>query len=271
MRVGQIMGKMRIHQLINALKPLLLVAPLALVACARTIATDEIEQSIQSDVEKQGGVSVAEMVCPPKLRPEIGQTFECTGELESGSRFYVVVKQLDDKGTVNWDIPHSRGLLNVSKLETYFQETVTQNVGVKPQITCGSVYRPNKPGDSFECRVVNPTPKPTATKSGTPKQAAATTQSNPPGKNSKNNKSKPKPFIESILVKVDSDGNVNWQPVEQAPVAATTAKAPATKTAQAASTADAPATVPEAKKSPAPPAKSSAEDFLNQPGAFDDF
>lgn len=269
MSVGQMARTARIGHL-SALKPLLWVAPLGLVACATTIATDEIEQSIQSDVEKQGGISVVTIACPPQVKPEIGQTFECTGELESGSRFYVVVKQLDDKGTVNWDIPHSRGILNVSKLETYFQETVSKGVGTKPKVTCGSVYRPNKPGDSFECRVANPTPKPTTAAKPVATKPAAIAAKNQPAKNSKNNQSKPKALIESILVRVDSDGNVNWQPVEQVPIAATTAKAQATKTAQAASTTNTLAT-PAAKKSPAPPAKSSAEDFLNQPGAFDDF
>jgi hypothetical protein len=267
MSVGRIVGTGRIH-LMPVAKLLLLVAPLALAACAKTIATEAIEQSIQSDVEKQGGISVAEIVCPPRIEPQSGQTFECTGELESGSRFYVVVKQLDDKGTVNWDVPHSRGLLNVSKLETYFQETVGKEAGAKPKITCGSVYRPNKPGDSFECRVANPTPKPTASAKPTATKPVATTQKDQ-GKTSKDGKSKPKAPIESILVKVDSDGNVNWQPVEQVPIATTTAKAPTEKTATTTTTAAAPS--PAAKKSPAPPAKSSAEDFLNQPGAFDDF
>lgn len=269
MSVGQFLRKARIHRSTNGIKLLLITAPLALTACAKTISTEAIEQSIQSDVEKQGGISVTEIVCPPRIKPQSGQTFECTGELESDRRFYVVVKQLDDQGTVNWDVPHSRGLLNVSKLETYFQETVSKEVGAKPTITCGSVYRPNKPGDSFECRVANPTAKPIAAAKPTATKPGATTQKNPKGKNSKDTKNKPKAAIESILVKVDSDGNVNWQPVEQAPIAATTAKAPTEKTAPTATTAG--ASSPAAKKSPPPPAKSSAEDFLNQPGAFDDF
>lgn len=229
---------------------------LLLTACSKTLDDDRIAQSIQQDVIKQGGVSLKNVTCPKNVKLEAGQAFECIGETDTGYTFTIPVKQQDDQSNVLWDVPNAKGLLNLAKFETIVQESVQSEIGSRPVIHCGGTYKAVKPGQTFECAVeVKPALKPQASD----KKAQAGTLKTVPVKSSK---------PDTILVTIDPESNVNWQRVVPGALNPTPAKSPTTKAASS-KTAGVQTATTSAK--PAPPAKSSAEDFLNQPGAADDF
>ena len=235
---------------------LLVFGVLLLAACSKTLDDDRVAQSIQQDVIKQGGISLKTVTCPKNVKPEAGQSFECIGETDTGYTFTIPVKQQDAQGNLLWDVPNAKGLLNLAKFETIVQASVQSEIGSRPLIRCGGTYKAVKPGQTFECAVdVKPTPKPKAADPTAQAVKLKTVALKP---------SKP----DTILVSIDSDNNINWQRVIPGAVNPTPSKAPTTKATQAPASA-APAPANTAKT--APPAKRNAEDFLNQPGAADQF
>ena len=243
---------------------------LSLTACAKTLNSETIAQSIQQDVIKQGGISLKSVTCPPKIEPKAGESFECTGEMETGYTFTIPVKQKDDQGTVSWDVPNTRGMLNLAKFETSIQEAVQGEIGARPIIRCGGDgYKPVKPGQIFECRVdVKAKPAATRDPKATPAGATARGAKAQPG--SANKPKQP----DKIVVAIDTDGNVNWQRVVPGGVSQLLPKPAQAKTppAQAANQATpAAANAVDRPAAPPPPAQKSAEDFLNQAGAAHQF
>jgi hypothetical protein len=244
-----------------------------LASCSgSTLISDEVAVAIQEDIEVQGGVPVKSVVCPETQTIAVGETLTCEVELSQGGIFSVDVapneEQPPDQPTLlenlQWDVPHSQGLINLSKLEDLFQDEIAQEMGKSPTIDCGGIYRANQPGE-FECQVENAIVP---------------------------NKTK----VEAIVVKLDPQGNVSWQQIRQdlvasaaplpnrptaaatpAPTATPTAAnpaAPATGGSAPATSPAAPATSPAAEPEAAadtPPPAASGEDFLNQPGATDGF
>lgn len=241
----------------------LLIGSMLLVACGPTLDTRKVEETIQDAIIKQGGISLKNVYCPARVKPATGQSFECFGELDSGKAVAIPVKQLDDKGTLQWDVPSVRGLLNLARLEVEFQEAIKSETGLQPKIDCGSTYRAARPGESFECKVTKQAVKKAEAKNQKPQLTDKTDK-----KDAKAKQKKEQP--DSILVSIDPEGNVNWQQVFQD---RTLAAKPATATKPAsAPEKPAPESEPEPeKKAPPPPAQNSAEDFLNQAGATDDF
>jgi hypothetical protein len=232
---------------------------LGLTACAKTLDHDKIAQSIQQDVIKQGGISLKSVTCPPKIEPKANESFECTGEMDTGYTFTIAVKQKDDQGTVSWDVPNTKGMLNLAKFETSIQEAVQGEVGARPIIRCGGDgYKPVKPGQIFTCKVdVKPAAGAAAAKDAKA-QPGSPTKSKQPDK---------------IVVAIDADGNVNWQRVVPGGVSQLLPKSAQPKTASAQATAGAnPAAATDRPTAPPPPpAQKNAEDFLNQPGASNQF
>ncbi len=235
----------------------LLLFCMMLTSCGKTLDTAKIEDSIRDSVIKQGGTSLKSVICPTDVKPMAGQTFECTGVLDSGTGVAIAVIQQDAQGNVQWEVPSVKGLLNMSKLQTTFQEGLQKKEG-QVSVDCGSnSFRPAKPGEVFDCKVLKRTNKPDAKaiQPGLPSQ----------------------PDI--IQVKVDLSGDVSWQPiiqVAQSPVGASSPKTasdkigsnPAVSVQPQPETASSP---PPDAQSPAPRAGKSAEEFLNQPGAADNF
>ena len=236
---------------------LLVFGVLLLTACSKTLHDDRVAQSIQQDVIKQGGISLKTVTCPKNIKLEAGQSFECIGEIDTGYTFIIPVKQQDAQGTLLWDVPNAKGLLNLAKFETIVQESVQSEIGSRPLIRCGGTYKAVKPGQIFECaiEVKQPTPKP---KVADPKAQAV------PLKTVALKPTQP----DMIRVTIDPENNVNWQRVIPGAVNLTPIKPSVTKTDQAA--AKTAQTANETAK-PAPATKQSAEDFLNQPGAADQF
>ncbi len=167
---------------------------IALSACTKTLDTTRLESDIQQTVIRQGGISLKAVICPKNVALAAGKGFDCVGTLDSGDLLAISVNQADDKGTTTWDVPNTKGLLNLTKLESLFQQTIRQE-GQVVTIDCGQGYRSVQPGDRFECKVGKVLDKPANTQKSTEKKS-----------------SKPKQ-PETIVVTVDPQNNVNWQQV----------------------------------------------------------
>ncbi len=161
-----------------------LVWPLALslTACGNRLDTAEVEHAIQADIERQGRrLSLKAVLCPGDVSRQAEAYFRCVGEVAGGGTFTINVIQQDNQGNVTWEVPNSKALLNLPKVEDSIQQGLSQAYGKRAQIDCGSAtYRVNQPGDRFECQVVGGVSTDTST-------------------------------ITAVVVSIDSDGNLSWQ------------------------------------------------------------
>ncbi len=187
--------------LLQGLKPWLGlgVGLIAIAGCATTIDNRKVSDAIQQDITKNGGTSLKKVTCPGNVKPEVGKTFNCVGEIDNGYTLTITAKQQDAKGAIAWDVPNAKGLINIPKLEALMQEAVTTEISTRPSVTCGGIYRAVKPGEGFECQVAYKVMKPV-----------------PPSKTVKGKPSKPKPptevsQTEKISVTTDENGNISWQ------------------------------------------------------------
>ncbi len=228
--------------------PLLLLGTLVgLTACSNNLEVRPLETSIKTELEKQGGIIVQTVVCPKDVPKAVGAFFQCKGRLLPRGEFVVTVQQEDEAGKLKWEVLNSNGLLNLPRLEKRLQKEVGTEIGVEPTIKCSSgtrQYRSTKPGDSFECKVTNGK------------------LTSPPGQ------------IDKLVVKVDAQGNVNWQQYRTIQTIATSPLpraalpgSPATSKTSATTSKTSPSS---ASTTPSPVAKS-AEDLLKAPNATDGF
>ncbi|QQE63489.1 hypothetical protein GFS31_01540 [Leptolyngbya sp. BL0902] len=157
-----------------------LLAPLT--ACGNRLNVAQIEADIQADIERQGRrLALREVRCPRDVRRQAGAFFRCVGELDPEGTFTINVTQQDDRGGVAWDVPNSKVILNLVKVEEGIQRGLSQALGQQAPVDCGeAMYRANQPGDRFECRVV-----------GGLTDGADT--------------------IQTVLVRINAAGNLDWQ------------------------------------------------------------
>jgi hypothetical protein len=163
-----------------------------------------------------------------------------------------VAEQQDENGTITWEIPNSKKVLNLTRLETYFQRELAGETQSTPVVLCGEArYRLNKPGDRFECEVMN-----------------ATTAS--------------QEEIERIIVQINARSDVDWQQVRRSSVAALPSESPAPLNTPASGNVEPTASSSPEPASPADPSPSdtrpaptatstTADDFLSDPSVFEDF
>lgn len=230
------------------------VIGVAFVGCTRSLEPAKIEEAIKSEVVKQGGGSLKSVICPNQIRPQAGSSFECVGVLDSGNGFVIPVKQQDDRGTLVWDVPSVRGLINMAKLQTEFERGLKSEIG-QASIDCGTThpYRAVKPGESFECKLIKRDAAKAASIGAEPASEKATPNA-----------------IESadvVQVTIQPSGDINWQRLIKVP----DPKASTAKDSPTPKPSPSPEAKPEATIAPSAPAGKSAEDFLKQPGAADDF
>lgn len=166
----------------NAVPRLSLLGGLiVLSSCSRYVDTSRAEQDIQADIERQGRrLSLNQVICPERIPKQADGYFRCAGELSDGQEFTINVVQLDDQGTLAWDIPSSKALINLASLETAIQAGLGKALGKRLPVDCLYTYRENRRGDTFECNIVGPG----QVDSGR---------------------------VEAVLVKVTGDGNLEWQ------------------------------------------------------------
>ncbi|ESA34491.1 hypothetical protein N836_16480 [Leptolyngbya sp. Heron Island J] len=154
-----------------------------LSSCSRHLNMSRIEADIQDDIERQGRrLTLKDVICPNRVVKQAEAYFRCVGELPAGGQFTINVIQQDDQGTVIWDVPSSKVLINLAALEEKIQAEIREAVGKSLVVNCRDTYRINQRGDSFECDVV-----------GDGTIAAGR--------------------VESVLVKVNGESNLEWQEV----------------------------------------------------------
>lgn len=154
-----------------------------LSGCAQYLNMSRIEADIQDDIERQGRrLALKDVICPNRVVKQAEAYFRCVGELPDGGQFTINVIQQDDQGTLAWDVPSSKVLINLASLEEKIQAEMRDAVGKSLAIDCRDTYRVNKRGDSFECDVVG---------AGT----VATGR------------------VESVLVNVNGTHNLEWQEI----------------------------------------------------------
>ncbi|PSN16531.1 hypothetical protein C7293_02150 [filamentous cyanobacterium CCT1] len=195
----------------KSLLGLLGLGTLGLTACSNRLNTADIEANIQADIERQGRrLTLREVRCPDDVSRQAGAYFRCVGELDPEGTFTINVTQQDDQGNVTWEIPNSTVMLNLPTVEDTIQQGLSQAFGKRALVDCGTaIYRINQPGDRFQCQVV-----------GGLETGAST--------------------IDSVLVRIDPDGNLSWQELQSAstamvPVALSGASTAAAVEAQASS------------------------------------
>jgi hypothetical protein len=200
---------------------LLVLGALGLASCSNRLNTTDVEAAIKADIERQGRrLSLKSVLCPSDVTRQAGVYFRCVGELNPEGTFTINVTQQDAQGNVTWEVPNSKALLNLPKVEDSIQQGLSQAFGKRALIDCGSAtYRVNQPGDRFQCQVVGGIETGTST-------------------------------IESVLVSISSDGNLNWQELRASPTVAALPAA-ATGTASAAPAKSAAAPQPAAQLDPA--------------------
>ncbi|NJR39095.1 MAG: hypothetical protein HC781_09970 [Leptolyngbyaceae cyanobacterium CSU_1_4] len=222
-----------------------------LTGCSKNLEVSSLENSIKIELEKQGGIIVQSVVCPKDVPKAVDAFFQCKGRLLPQGEFVVAVQQEEEAEQLKWEVLNSNGLLNLPRLEKRLQKEVGTEIGTEPTIKCSTgtrQYRSTKPGDSFECKVTNGK------------------LTNPPGQ------------IDKLVVKVDAQGNVNWQQYRTVQAIATSPLpgsaspgSPAVGNAAGKTSASPTKASPSpASTAPSPTAKS-AEDLLKDPNATDGF
>jgi Domain of unknown function (DUF4333) len=89
---------------------LLLAVPLGIGSCvARTLRTDELERRLSRDVSATLEVSGILVDCPPDIEVREGATFVCEATAPNGDRTRIDVTQVDDDGSVTWEIASAAG------------------------------------------------------------------------------------------------------------------------------------------------------------------
>jgi hypothetical protein len=222
-----------------------------LTACNSYLSVRSLETSIKQELEKQGGIIVQTVICPKDVPIATGTFFQCKGILQPRGEFVALVEQQDEAGKLKWEILNSNGLLNLPRLEKRLQKEIATEIGSEPTIKCSTgtrQFRTTKPGDSFDCKVLN-------------------------GK-----LTSPQGQIDKLTVKVDAQGNVNWQQFRTVQLVASPAPRPGAsplttpgKSAASPAASPSPQASPAASPATASPTAKSADELLNDPNATDGF
>jgi hypothetical protein len=227
----------------------LLLLGISLAACER-LDTAQLEAELRSEIE-QGGIAIEAVTCPRRVPLGAGESFQCEVEPSLGEPFAVAVEQQDENGSLTWEIPNSKKVLNLASLETYFQREIAGETQSTPIVLCGEErYRLNRPGDRFECAVMN---------------ATITEQEE----------------IERIIVQVNVQSDISWQQVRRSQIDTMSSASPPSVSTAPEINAETNATSPSTA-SPAEPANpeatpastatsTTADEFFSDPSVFEDF
>lgn len=84
---------------------LLLAVPLGSGSCVpRTLRTDELERRLGREVAETLDVSGLVVDCPTDIELRRGDTFSCAATAPNGDRGRIQVTQVDDEGTIAWEV-----------------------------------------------------------------------------------------------------------------------------------------------------------------------
>jgi hypothetical protein len=112
------------------------LAGVALVGCSTTttLDRDRLHAFIENELIDDEAVEVTDADCPEVEDPEVGQTFECTAQVEGQDvRIGVTVTDAEE-GIV--DIASLDAILVVSVLETSVADDLTEQLGFDVMVEC---------------------------------------------------------------------------------------------------------------------------------------
>jgi len=110
-----------------------------------------IEKQVTDLVAKVGNLTVQSVTCPDAIDETSGKTYDCQVQSDVGA-FVVVVQPTGQPGKFRWG---TRGLLLLSKLDTFIQQSVANQGGGKVTVDCGTKARTAKRGETFDCKVTD--------------------------------------------------------------------------------------------------------------------
>ncbi len=122
------------------------LAAIALAGCKTQIDQDKVQALVKSVCEEKK-VKVKSVSCPAGREAKEGDEFECTGELEDGSKFAAKVKQTDAKGTVLATVVGR--FVNLKELG----DSMEKNAGPGADVKCADKTILLRKGDSFTCDI----------------------------------------------------------------------------------------------------------------------
>ena len=89
----------------RAILALLLAVPLGIGSCVpRTLRTGELEERLSRELVEMLDVRGISVECPGGVEARRGDTFVCVATAPLGERLRIVVTQVDDEGSVTWEI-----------------------------------------------------------------------------------------------------------------------------------------------------------------------
>ncbi len=136
------------------LSPFLTISPVPTVAPTtpgKSAAVLAIEGHLAELVTKATTLTVQSVNCPANLEEKAGKTYDCDIVSEVGP-FTAVIQPTGQPGKFRWG---TKRLLLLSKLNDFIQKSVQSQGGGKVTVDCGGKARPARPGETFECKVVD--------------------------------------------------------------------------------------------------------------------
>lgn len=83
----------------------MLAVPVATGSCIpRTLRTDQLERRLSRDLVETLGVPGIRVSCPSDVEIRRGDTFVCVATAPNGDRLRIEVTQVDDDGSVTWEL-----------------------------------------------------------------------------------------------------------------------------------------------------------------------
>jgi len=125
--------------------------PTASPTAAKPENVTKIETQITDLVTKAGNLTVQSVNCPTAIDEKSGKTYDCQVQSDIGG-FVVVVQPTGEAGKFRWG---TRGLLLLSKLDAFIQQSVANQGGGKVTVDCGAKSRTAKAGETFDCKVTD--------------------------------------------------------------------------------------------------------------------
>jgi len=112
----------------------------------------KIEAQITDLVTKTANLNVQSVNCPVAIDEQsTNKTYDCQVQSDAGA-FTVVIQPTGQTGKFRWG---TRGLLLLSKLDAFIQQSVASRGGGKVTVDCGTKARIAKQGETFDCKVTD--------------------------------------------------------------------------------------------------------------------
>jgi hypothetical protein len=132
---------------VSSLAVVFALASPALAGCKSQIDQDKVQALVKSVCEEKK-VKVKSVTCPAGREAKEGDEFDCTGELEDGSKFSAKIKQTDAKGSVLATIVGR--FVNLKELG----DAMEKSAGPGADVKCSDKTILLRKGDSFTCEIV---------------------------------------------------------------------------------------------------------------------